>query len=77
MRIRQNANIYLLHLKAKQGEIDSGLGFLSFRERESSFSLDFRPFGPSVRSGPRSKAVLQSEGYVWTPIRWSSDNSKR
>ena len=70
MRIRQNANSYLLHLKAKQGEIDSGLGFLSFREREreSSFSLDFRPFGPSHLDGARSKAVLRGEGYAWTPI---------
>ena len=33
MRIRQKANSYLLHLKAKQGEIDSGLGF-EFLERE-------------------------------------------
>ena len=77
MRIRQNVNSYLLDLKAKQGEIDSGLGFLSFRERESSFSLDFRLFGPSVLDGARSKVVLRGEGYAWTPIWWSSDNSKR
>ena len=64
MRIRQNANSYLLHLKAKQGEIDSGLGFLIFRERENSFSLDFLPFGPSVHFGPRSKTVLYCEGYA-------------
>ena len=47
------------------------------RERESSFSLDFRPFGPSVLDGARSKVVLRGEGYVWTLIWWSSDNSKR
>ena len=47
------------------------------RERESCFSLAFSPFGPSVRFGPRSKAVLRGEGYAWTPIWWSSDNSKR
>ena len=34
MRIRQNENSYLLHLKEKQGEIDNGMGFLIFRERE-------------------------------------------
>ena len=77
MRIRQNENSYLLHLKAKQGEIDNGLGFLIFRERESSFSLDFRPFGPSVLDRARSKVVLCGEGYTWTPIWWSSDNYKR
>ena len=43
----------------------------------SSFSLDFWPFGPSVLDGARSKAVLRGEGYAWTPIWWSSDNSKR
>ena len=34
---------------------------LSFREREreSYFSLDFHPFGPSVRFGPRSKDVTR------------------
>ena len=81
MRIRQNENSYLLHLKAKQGEIDSGLGFLSSiereRERESPFSLDFRSFRPSVLDGARSKVDLHGEGYVWTLIWWSSDNSKR
>ena len=37
--------------------IGSRLGFLSFkeRERESSFSLDLRSFGPSVLFRARSK----------------------
>ena len=47
------------------------------RERESYFSLDFSLFGPSVLDGARSKAVLRGEGYAWTPIWWSFDNSKR
>ena len=47
------------------------------RERESSFSLDFRPIGPSVFDGVRSKVALRGEGYAWAPIWWSSDNSKR
>ena len=38
------------------------------RERESSFSLDFSPFGPSVLDGARSKVDLRDEGYAWTPI---------
>ena len=49
----------------------------SFRERERSFSLDLRPFEPSVLDRARSKAVLRGKGYAWTPIWWSSDNSKR
>ena len=50
--------------------------FSNFRERVCDFSLDFPEFGPSVRFEPRSKAVLRGEGYAWTPILWSSDNSK-
>ena len=48
-----------------------------FRERMSSFSLNLRPFGPLVLDGARSKVDLRGEGYAWTPIWWSSDNSKR
>ena len=33
------------------------------RERESSFSLDFRPFGSSVLDGARSKVDIRGEGY--------------
>ena len=39
---------------------------LCFRERRCAFSLDFRPFGPSVLDRARSKVVLQGEGYAWT-----------
>ena len=42
-----------------------------------AFSIELRPFGPSVLNGARSKVYLRGEGYVWTPIWWSSDNSKR
>ena len=47
------------------------------RERKCVFSLDFRPIGPSIFDEARSKTVLRDEGYTWTPIWWSSDNSKR
>ena len=56
---------------------DAVAGFEIFRERESTFSLGFRPFGPSVLDGARSKVFLRGEGYAGTPIWWSSDNSKR
>ena len=81
MRIRQNLNSCLLKQKkektCRRKNKSAVAGFLSFRERESFFSLDFPSFGPSVRFGPTSKAVLRYEGYAWTPIWWSSDNSKR
>ena len=41
----------------------SSEGFVIFRERMSSFSLDLRPFGPLVLDGVRSKVALRSEGY--------------
>ena len=69
-------------LKTKRGNVQKGLEkvqkvrFLSFKERESFFSLYFRPFGPSVLDGVRSKVVIRDEGYAWTSIWWSSDNSK-
>ena len=54
-----------------------GAGF-EILERESvHFSLDFRPFGPSVLDGAIGKDILRGEGYAWTPIWCSSDNSKR
>ena len=71
MRIRQTNSCLL---KTKRGNVQQGLekvqkvGFLSFRERVSSFSLDFWLFGPSIRFVPRSKVVLCGEGYEWAPI---------
>ena len=60
--------------------LDSGVmagQFEIYRERERTFSLGFRPFGPLVLDGARSKVDLRGEGYAWRPIWWSSDNSKR
>ena len=54
-----------------------GMDFCYFREGRGSLSLDLRSFGLSVLDGARSKTVLRGEGYAWTPILWSSDNSKR
>ena len=47
--------------------------FHIFRERESHFSLELWPIGPSDFFGPRRKAVLRSEGYVWVPVLGSFD----
>ena len=87
MRIRQKPNSLLLHyLKAKKKkkkkraggqQIDNGCGNKISRERVCAFSLDFRPFGPSVLDGARSKVDLRGKGYAWASIWWSSENSKR
>ena len=72
-------NVHLLQKDQKMGSgwtgRDAVAGFEIFRERESTFSLDFRSFGMSVLDGARSKVDLR--GYAWTLIWWSSDNSKR
>ena len=49
------------------------LGFVIFREREreSTFSLGFRPIGQSDFFGPRSKVVLRIEGYAWASVSGS------
>ena len=44
-----------------------------FRERESTFSLGFRPIEPSDFFGPRSKVVLRSEGFILVPVSLSFD----
>ena len=66
---KRKCNSFLLIRKRKNRQ---NVGDPHFRERESAFSQDFPPFGPSVRFGPRSKVVLRGEGYAWTPIWWSS-----
>ena len=78
MIIRRNMNsVHLLHFETKNSRRCSELGFVISRERECAFSLDLRSFGSSILDKERSKVDLRGEGYAWTPILWSSDNSKR
>ena len=51
--------------------------FVIFLYRESTFSLDLWPIGPSIFDGARRKVALRGEDYTWAPIWWSFDNSKR
>ena len=46
---------------------DSGYGFLSSSERESSFSLEIRAIRPSAVFGTKRKAALCGEGFAWVP----------
>ena len=39
-----------------------------FRERVCNLSLRSRAIQPSDFFGPRSKAVLRSEGFAWAPV---------
>ena len=77
MRIKQNQIVSSSPKKQKLAVGGQWLGFSFFRERESSFSLDLRPFEPWVLVGVGGKVVLRRKGYAWAPILWNSDNFKR
>ena len=70
---KTKCNSFLLKRKRKNWQKVGDPNFRE-RERESAFSLDFLPFESSVLDGARSKVVLCSKSYAWTPIWWSSDN---
>ena len=81
IRKRQKMNSVHLLQRGKNGQ-NAGLfmqwlDFMVFGERESTFSLGFRPIGSSVFDGARKKVTLRGEDYAWAPIWWSSENSKR
>ena len=47
--------------------------FFCFRERRTSFSLEFWEIRQSEFFGARRKVVLCGEGNTWAPISWSFD----
>ena len=53
--------------RGKGGETCSRLDILSFRERESNFSLKYHAIRPSAVFGARRKTALRGEGFVWVP----------
>ena len=59
MRKRQNCNSVIFSKRPKHEGIGSRLLDLEFRERKSGFSRGFRPIGPSVLDGARSKVALR------------------
>ena len=77
MSMRQTWNSVIFSKRPKREGIGSRLLDLEYLERKCDFSLDFRPIGPSVLDGARSKVALRGEGYAWAPIWWSFNNSKR
>ena len=44
-----------------------------FRERSSTFSLEFPAIGPSVSGEARRKVAPHGKGYTWVPVLWSFD----
>ena len=51
----------------------SSFGSHFFRERESSFSLDFYAIQPPAVFGARRKAALHGKGFAWIPDLRSLD----
>ena len=51
----------------------SGYGRSDFRERRTSFSLDFREIRLSEFVGIRRKVALRIEAYAWAPVLRSFD----
>ena len=44
-----------------------------FRERSSTFSLEFPAIGPSVSDEARRKVAPHDKGCTWVPVLWSFD----
>ena len=42
------------------------MGF--FKERSSTFSLEFPAIGPASSDGARSKVAPHAKGYTWVPV---------
>ena len=51
--------------RGKEGE--------NFRERKSTFSLDFPVIGPSNSGETRGKVDPHCKSYIWVPLLWSFD----
>ena len=52
----------------EKGGINPVSIFVISSERESNLSLDLRAIRPSELFGPRSKAALHDERFVWAPV---------
>ena len=48
-----------------------------YKERVSTFSLNFSVIGPSDPGEPRGKVDSHCKSYAWIPVLWSFDNSGR
>ena len=48
-----------------------------FRERSSTFSLEFPAIGLSVFGETRSKVAPHGEGYAWVPVLGSFDKLRK
>ena len=48
-----------------------------FRERVSTFYLEFSVIRPSNSDEATSKVGLHYKGYTWVPVLWSFENSER
>ena len=62
--------------RGKEG-IENREKMRDFKERVSTFPLEFSVIGPSVLIETRGEVGLRYKGYAWVPVLWSFDNSGR
>ena len=48
-----------------------------FRERSSTFSLEFPAIGPTSSDEARSKVALHDKDYTWVPVSGSFDKLQK
>ena len=72
MFVFSNANKKGENVNGEEGEIQK-LKMTFFRERMSSFSLEYRAIRLSAVFGTRRKAALRGETYAWVPDLRSFD----
>ena len=59
--------------REKKRERNGGI----FRERSSTFSLEFLAIGPSVSGETRSKVAPHRKGYAWIPVLGSFEKLRK
>ena len=64
-------------LLQKEGWTCIGGENLIFRERSSTFSLEFPAIGQSVSDETRSKVAPHYKGYAWVPVSGSFDKLRK
>ena len=50
---------------------------MDFKERSSTFFLEFLVIGPSNPGEPRGKVAPHGKSYAWVPVLWSFDKLRK
>ena len=69
--------VWMGEKREKRERKEKGKRKEEFRERDSTFSLNFPVIGPSILVGARREVAPHCKSYTWVPILWSFENSGR